>query len=267
MLIQNKVFLVTGGANGVGRELSLLLLRMGASVCVVDLNEEAINQTKALTQEFAEKISFHHVDITDLNRVNLLPDEVIKIHGQIDGIINNAGIIQPFVKVNELDINKAKKVFDVNFFGMFYMVKAFLPHLLKRPEANITNISSMGGFLPVPGQTVYGASKAATKLFTEGLYAELKDTQTHVLVVFPGAIETGISKNSGVEINLSANKEQPKYKMTSAKKAAEVIIKAIEKNKFRARIGSDTKFMDRFYRLAPKKATHLIANKMADLLK
>jgi len=79
------------------------------------------------------------------------------------------------------------------------MTKALLPYLLKRLEGHIVNISSMGGFLPVPGQTIYGASKAAMKLLTEGLLAELLDTNVHVSVVFPGAIGTNFSVNSGID--------------------------------------------------------------------
>ncbi|WP_252629481.1 SDR family oxidoreductase, partial [Enterobacter sp. JH539] len=90
--------------------------------------------------------------------------------------INNAGIIQPFVKIDQLGYEVVERVFNVNFYGTLYMTKTFLPHLLTRPEAHIVNVSSMGGFLPVPGQTIYGASKAAVKLFTEGLHSELADT-------------------------------------------------------------------------------------------
>ncbi|MEK3683510.1 SDR family NAD(P)-dependent oxidoreductase [Paenibacillus sp. FSL R10-2736] len=119
-----------------------------------------------------------------------LPEQVIDQHGKVDGIINNAGIIHPFLKVNELEYDKIKLVMDINFYGTLYMVKSFLPYLLKRPVAHIANVSSMGGFLPVPGQTIYGASKAAVKLLTEGLRAELKDTNVKVTLVFPGGVST-----------------------------------------------------------------------------
>jgi short-subunit dehydrogenase len=125
---------------------------------------------------------------------------VIAAHGVVDGLINVAGIIRPFVKLNELDYDVIQRVINVNLYGTIHMVKAFLPHLLERPVAHIANVSSMGGFLPVPGQTIYGASKAAVKLMTEGLYAELLDTNVGVSVVFPGAVATEITSNSGVEM-------------------------------------------------------------------
>lgn len=266
MNISEKVFLVTGGANGIGRALSLQFLKEGSRVAVVDMSDKAIKEMQELTNEYQDKISFHQCDITDYEKVKSLPEEVIKFHGQIDGIVNNAGIIQPFIKVSELEMLKVKKVFDVNFYGTYYMVNAFLTYLSKRPEASVANVSSMGGFLPVPGQTIYGASKAAVKLFTEGLYAEHRGSNLHVTLVLPGAIETNITKNSGVEINLPKDKAQPKHKMTSPQKAAEIIISGIKKDKFRVRVGTDSKIMDCLYRLMSKQATHMIAKQMADLL-
>lgn len=152
---------------------------------------------------------------------------------------------------------------NVNFFGTLHLTKAFLPLFLQRPEAHITNISSMGGFLPVPGQTLYGAAKAAVKLLTEGLYAELVDTNVKVTVVFPGAIATNITENSGLgKPKASGNS---KLKPLPADKAAEIILEGIEKNRFRVMVGKDARFLDLFYRFNPKSATHFIQRKMKEL--
>ncbi|PKN83701.1 MAG: short-chain dehydrogenase, partial [Chloroflexi bacterium HGW-Chloroflexi-7] len=198
MKIAEKVFVVTGGGNGIGRELVLQLVNGGARVAAVDISETGMQETVKLAGSQGDKISTHVVDITDSTAVEALPEKVIAAHGSVDGLINNAGIIQPFVKVADLTFPQISKVFDVNFTGLMFMTKAFLPHLLKRPEAHIINLSSMGGFLPVPGQTIYGASKAAVKLFTEGLHSELLETNVHVTLVFPGAIKTNITVNSGI---------------------------------------------------------------------
>ena len=152
----------------------------------------------------------------------------------------------------------------VNFYGTLYMIKSFLPHLLDRPEGYIVNVSSMGGFLPVPGQSVYGASKAAVKLLTEGLYAELLDTSVHVSVAFPGATDTNITANSGVKTPSSNSRQQ--YNMLSATDAAEIIVKGIEKNKPQIFTGKDSTMMNRLYRLNPVGATKLIAKQMKSLL-
>jgi short-subunit dehydrogenase len=146
------------------------------------------------------------------------------------------------------------------------MTKAFLPHLLTRPEAHITNISSMGGFLPVPGQTIYGASKAAVKLLTEGLNSELLNTNVRVTVVFPGATATKIAANSGLGNSLQMESENRSIKMLSADKAAQIIIDGIERNRYRILVGSDAKFMDFLYRLSPGRAAKFIYNQMKTLL-
>ena len=145
------------------------------------------------------------------------------------------------------------------------MTKACLPHLKERPEAHITNISSMGGFIPFPGQTVYSASKAAVKTFTEGLYAELKDSNIGVSIVHPGAINTNIMSNSGIQTKEeeAAQKDDKASKMAlDADKAAAIIIKGIEKNKLRVLVGKDATFLDKFYRMNPATAIRFIVRKM-----
>ena len=266
MKIPNKTFVVTGGGNGIGRELVLNLVRSGARVAAVDINE-AFLETTAKLSDNRGNISLHAVDITDRKAVEALPEQVIAAHGSVDGLINNAGIIQPFVKVSELTWSQIDKVLNVNLNGLLNMTKVFLPYLLKRPEAHIVNISSMGGFLPVPGQTIYGASKAAVKLFTEGLRSELLDTNVHVTVVFPGAIGTNIAQNSGAMTpEQQAAQDTGKIKMTSPLRAAQTILDGMESDQYRVLIGSDSKMMDFFYRLNPKGAAMLIYNQMKTLL-
>jgi short-subunit dehydrogenase len=178
-----------------------------------------------------------------------------------------AGIVQRFVKIRELDFNEIERVFNVNFWGMVNVTKAFLPHLLQRPEAHIVNTSSMGGFLPVPGQTAYGASKAAVSLFTDGLHSELLETNVHVTAVYPGAIATNISANSGVTIDMKmATAKQVKMKTTSPVVAAEIIVDGMEKNKYHILVGSDAKMMDFLHRLMPERAAAIIFSQMRSLL-
>jgi len=265
MKVKDKVIVVTGGGSGIGRELVLNLLSKGARVAAVDLNTAGLEETKTLAGEKADRLSLHTVNITEREMVENLPKQVIEIHGSIDGVINNAGIIQPFVHINDLDYDKIKLVMDVNFYGTLYMVKSLLPYLLERPEAHITNISSMGGFTPVPGQSIYGASKAAVKLMTEGLASELKDTNVKVSVVFPGAVNTNITKNSNAD-NRSNEKEEKGEKQTSKllqpKDAAEIIINGMENDKARIFAGKDSRMLDIMTRINPKKAADLIADKL-----
>jgi len=264
MKLENKVVVVTGAGSGIGKELVLALLARGAKVAAVDLREESLQELKKSVGEKAKHLSTHTLDVSDKAAVENLPKDVIAKQENIDCVVNDAGIIQPFVKVNDLDYDAIDKVMNVNFYGTLYMVKAFLPHLLKRPEAHIANVSSMGGFLPVPGQSIYGASKAAVKLFTEGLYAELIDTNVGVSVIFPGATATNITKNSGVEApKVEGGKE---YKTLPASEAARLIVEGIENNKPQIFLGSDCKTMSYLYRLSPLYAIKLIAKQMKALL-
>lgn len=264
MKVMDKVIVVTGGGSGIGRELVLNLLSKGARVAAADINQAGLDETVKLAGEKSNRLSTHIVNITELVSVEALPEQVINHHGAVDGIINNAGIIQPFVNILDLDYDKIKLVMDVNFYGTVFMTKTFLPYLLKRPVAHVTNISSMGGFLPVPGQSVYGASKAAVKLFTEGLHSELKDTNVKVTVVFPGGVNTNIMKNSGAEGSRksSANDQDMANKILSPQAAAEIIVNGMETDQYRVLAGKDAKLMDRFYRLSPAKAAELIAKKL-----
>ena len=244
----------------------LELLRRGARVASVDLSAEGLAETTELAGEMRSRLSSHQLNITDLPAVEALPEAVIAAHGAVDGIINNAGIIQRFIPFKDLTIAEIERVMNINYYGAIYMTKVFLPHLLKRPEAHIVNIASMGGFLPVPGQTIYGSSKAAIKLFTEGLHSELMDTNVHVTVVFPGATATNITVNSGLMTKEEQANLKSGHKMTPADTAARIIIDAMEKNKYRQMVGQDAKMMDIYYRLMPEKAANLIYKSMKNLV-
>jgi short-subunit dehydrogenase len=257
----DKVIVVTGAGGGIGSELVCQLLEKGAKVAAI-IHKSGLEEMKSLAAVYGDKISIHLADVTNREDVEKLPEEIAAIHGHIDGIINNAGILQHFLSVNDLDYEQIQRVMNVNFFGTLYMCKSFLPHLLQRPEAHITNVSSMGGFLPVPLQSIYSASKAAVKMLTEGLHLELRETNVDVTVVFPGGVDTNLVRNSGIEYD---GIENHSYKMLSPHEAAAIIIKGMESRKYRVLAGNDAKIMDFLYRLNPKKATDIIANKIKTL--
>jgi NAD(P)-dependent dehydrogenase (short-subunit alcohol dehydrogenase family) len=262
MQIGGKVFVVTGGGNGIGREVVLELVRRGARVAAVDRRRESLEETRALA--LPTRVTAYELDITDRGAVEELPGRVIAELGQVDGVVNVAGIIQRFVHINDLTMDEIEHVLAVNFWGTLFMDKAFLPHLLARPEASIVNVSSMGALVPVPGQGAYGASKAAVKLLTECLFAELQGTNVAVTVVFPGAVGTRITENSGVEAPAMPAGAQPKF--TSAPDAGSQIVDAIEKGDFRVLIGGDARMLDRLSRLAPTRAITTVAKRMKESL-
>lgn len=268
MQINDKVFVVTGGGNGIGREVVLALLSRGAHVAAVDLSRDGLDETARLaTTASPDRLTTHVVDITDRAAVDELPEKVRTAHGRVDGLVNVAGIIQPFVRFVDLDVARMEKVLAVNLWGVINTCKAFLPHLVTCREACIVNVSSMGAFVPVPGQTIYGASKAAVMLLTEGLYAELHDSTVAVTVVFPGAVATDIAQNSGVSVpGRDAASGDTTGSTTSPADAARQVVEGIEKGSFRVVIGRDARMLDRLSRLAPRRATEMVARKMAALL-
>jgi Short-chain dehydrogenases of various substrate specificities len=264
MKLKDKVMMVTGGGNGLGRELVLNLLNKGCRVAAIDINKSALEETEQFAGEYAGALMTIVADITNEVTIEDALESIKCRFNEIDGVINNAGIIQPFRKVKDLDSNIIDRVFKINFMGTLNVIKVFLPHLQERPEAHIVNVSSMGGFLPVAGQAIYGASKAAVKILSEALTSELSETNVGVTTVFPGAMFTSIKANSGLGTDAGAGPEgHSEDAAFSPAKAAEIITKAIENNKSRLYIGKDAKSMNFLYRLNPKMATNMIYKKIS----
>ena len=265
MKVQNKVVVVTGAGNGIGRELALCLLSRGARVAGVDLNPDSLKETAGLASGFENRFTGLVADIADRTAVQALPEQVAAHFGSVDGLINNAGIIQPFIGLNELEYPTIERIINVNLLGTLYATKAFLPRLLSRPEAHIANLSSMGGLVPVPGQTVYCAAKAAVKLLSEGLASELHNTKVRVTVVFPGAIATNIATNSGVDMGASVGTNSNRgggMMALPAAKAAKIIVNGIERNAYHVFVGKDAASMDKLSRLSPALAARLMGKMM-----
>ena len=248
MKTKGKVLVVTGAGNGVGRAVALEAIRRGAKVAGVDISQAGLDETAKLAGP-VDRFSTHALDITDKSAVDALPEQVRARFGEVDGLVHLAAIIHPFLRVKDLDDATIERVINVNWWGTVYLDRAFLPVLLERPEGHIVNTSSMGGFIPVPGQTIYGASKAAVKLFTEGLYAECRGTRVHVTVDIDPAKAAELAKN-----------------LTTPEGAANAILDGMEKNAYRVLVGRDAKLMDILYRVYPKGASNFIARQMKGLI-
>jgi short-subunit dehydrogenase len=266
MRVQGKVLVVTGAGNGVGRQVALEALRRGARVAAVDVSQAGLDETATLAGDSAS-LATYRVDITDRAAVAALPGEVEQRFGAVDGLVHLAAVIQPFEKVKDLDDATIERVLDVNLWGTLNLDRALLPVLLARPEGHIVNTSSMGGFIPVPGQTIYGASKAAVKLLTEGLHAECRGTRVRVTVVIPGGMATNMAANSGVSIAIDPEQAAKLSKnLTTAESAAAQILDGMERNAYRVLIGRDARLMDLLYRVNPSGAAAMIARQMRGLL-
>ena len=262
MELKRKNAIVTGAASGVGKELTKQLLKAGCNVAGIDINAE--NLAKLKEELNTDKLKTYVVDMGNYDSIKAFREAYKKDYSDVDIIINNAGIIQPFVNVENLDDNTINRVMNINFFGPVNLTRLFMEDLTKdRKEQYIVNVSSMGGFFPFPGQTIYGASKAALKIFTEGLYAELENTNVHVMIVLPGAMNTNITANSNVKVNADASSSA--IKMLEPSVAAQKIIEAMRKNKFKLFLGSDAKFLKFLYKLNSKSAIHFINKKMSGI--
>ena len=160
MKVRNKVIVITGGGNGIGRELVLNLLFKGAHVAAVDINASALQETVGLAGVMKDKLSTHVVNITDKEAVAALPAQVISKHGAVDGIINNAGIIQHFVRVNDLDYAAIESVMNVNFYGTLYMKKSIFAPLSHATRSAYYKHIEHGRIFAGPGANHLWGSKS-----------------------------------------------------------------------------------------------------------
>jgi NAD(P)-dependent dehydrogenase (short-subunit alcohol dehydrogenase family) len=202
-----KIAVVTGGGSGMGRELVRQLVAEGASVAMCDVSAQTMEETKALCVEDGLKsgvrITCHVVDVSDEEQVARFRDEVAAEHGtdRIHLLFNNAGIGAGGSLFTDSRANW-EKTFNVCWFGVYYMTRAFLPMLVKAEEGHITNTSSVNGFFasigPNAPHTAYSAAKFAVKGFTEALITDLRVNAPHIKcsVVMPGHIGTNIVANS-----------------------------------------------------------------------
>ncbi|MCV7281107.1 SDR family NAD(P)-dependent oxidoreductase [Mycolicibacterium flavescens] len=262
MQIADKVFVVTGAANGMGRQVALGLVRRGARVAAVDLDEDGLGETKRLCAAW-DAVSTHAVDVTDRGAVEVLAGQVRAVHGVVDGVVNIAGIIHRFCTFTELSADETDRVMSVNFGGTVNMCRTFLPELLERPEANLTNMSSLSALLPFASQTFYGASKGAVKQFSEGLYAELLDTTVRVVTLFPGNISTNLTGNSGVQMLDAGGRT---VRATTPEVAGRRIVDGIARDSFRVVIGTDARFLDALSRVSAKLSTRFVAKQIKSVL-
>lgn len=251
---QNKVAVITGAGSGMGRELALLLAERGATVVLNDWNEATLQETIDMVKKAGGKAGGRAFSVADREAVYAFAEETAQRFGQVDIVVNNAGISLLPQKAESLTYEQFEKIIDVNMWGVVYGCKAFLPHLKARPEASLVNISSIFGIVAYPDQAPYVMSKFAVRGFTEILRQELRPTNIAVTCIHPGGIATNIARNAPTENKAALEKFSQafdKMAITSARDAAIQILSGIESKKKRVVIGKDAKFMDFIARLWP----------------
>jgi len=258
--LSGKVVALTGAASGIGRCLAIQLADKGCHLALADVDRKGLEETIALLPGNT-KVSMYIVDVADKDRVYAWAEEVVADHGQVDVIINNAGVAST-TSIEDISYQDFDWVFNIVFYGVLYGTKAFLPYLRQRPEANIVNISSVNGFFPFPNNGPYNAAKHAVKGLNQTLIQELRNTNIRVTSVHPGGIKTNIVRNSRSADDFLEKdkkvKEFDKVAGTTAEKAASIIIGGLVKNRKRQLVGKDAVVIDLLVRMFPQGFSDLV---------
>ncbi len=257
-LIDRSVAVITGAGSGIGRALAVRLAKEGiAGVAISDVDLPGLEETRDLIGDSISKISIHKIDVSKLDEVKRLADEAIADHGRVTHLINNAGV-GVMGNFEHLSIEDFEWLMSINFWGVIYGCKVFLPILKEQDASHIINISSVFGLIAPPEQSAYTASKFAVRGFTESLRHELSGTTVAVSCVHPGGVKTNIARSARLgEETPREWKEQgakffDKVAQTSPEKAAQTIIKGIRERNPRILIGSDAKTINLVSRLFPR---------------
>jgi NADP-dependent 3-hydroxy acid dehydrogenase YdfG len=249
-----KVAAVTGAGSGIGQALALELARSGASVAISDVNLEGLAETEEQLKAIGAAVKSDRLDVTEREAFQLYADQVKDHFGKVNQIYNNAGIAY----TGDVDISHFKdieRVMDVDFWGVVNGTKAFLPHLVASGDGHIINVSSLFGLMAMPGQAAYNAAKFAVRGFTEALRQEMVLNREPVKVtsVHPGGIKTAIARNGitaeGVSAQAQSTFFDKRLASTTPRRAAEIILDGVRKNKPRVLVGQDAVVLDAIVRI------------------
>ena len=256
---KDSVAVVTGAASGIGQALAIRFASEGvAGVAISDVNAKGLEATSSEIEKIGVPVSVHITDVSKLDQVQQLADNVIAKHGRVTHLLNNAGVglIGTFEQISLADF---EWLMGINFWGVIYGCKVFLPLLKQQESAHIINISSVFGFIAPEEQTAYCSAKFGVRGFTESLRHELAETNVAVSCVHPGGILTNIVRNSRVGEGTPEEWKQQGTKLfdrvakTTSETAAQVIIDGIKANNPRILIGKDAKAISIISRMFPKR--------------
>jgi len=259
-LTKESVAVITGASSGIGRALALrLAAEPVASIAIGDVNVEALAQTAKMIQGGRVRITTHKVNVADEDEMGAFAGDVVREHGRVTHVINNAGVALAG-SCREVSLEDIRWLMDINFWGVVFGTKFFLPFLEKEQSAHIVNVSSLYGLIAPPGQAAYSASKFAVRGFTEALRHELKGTNIAVSVVHPGGVKTNIANSARIGAGLKLSPEELQDRLdavnlllshTTPEQAAEVIVKGIKGRNPRILIGRDARLLSLINRLFP----------------
>lgn len=194
--IRGKVVVITGASSGLGAEAARHLAKAGAKVV---LGARRMDRLEALADELdLSKNAVVKTDVTDRVQVQALVDRAVKLHGRIDVIVNNAGLM-PLSSLEMLRVDEWDRMVDVNIKGVLYGIAAALPHMMEQKSGQIINVASVAGHKVGPGTAVYSATKHAVRVISEGLRQEVKPYNIRTTIISPGAVESELPNSIGAE--------------------------------------------------------------------
>jgi short-subunit dehydrogenase len=265
---EGRVAAITGAGSGIGRSLAVQLAQRGCHLAICDIDEAGLAETAHLADRAGAKITTQRLDVADRDAVHAWADRVVTDHGKANIIVNNAGVALG-ATVDGMSYDDLDWLMGVNFSGVVSGTKAFLPHLKAAGEGHVVNLSSVFGLIGIPSQSAYNAAKFAVRGFTEALRVELdiEDCGVSATAVHPGGIKTNIARNARIDDSVAEIGQDPsdakqsfeRLFITSPKRAAKVIIRAIEKDKRRAMIGPDAHFINFAAKLPPSVYQRVLA--------
>ena len=243
----NKVVVITGGSDGIGKALVESFLQQGAKVATCGRNYDKLYQLQST--HTGRPLLIHTADVSKEQDCRQFIDQVVKSFGTIDILINNAGVSMRAL-VEEVELDTIRKVMDINFWGTVCCTKFALPHIIKN-KGTIVGVSSIAGYRGLPGRSGYSASKFAVHGWLEALRTELLESGVNVMWVCPGFTSSNI-RNAALNKSGRSQGESPmdEGKMMSSEECAQHIIKAIIKRKRTIVLtftGKETVLLNRFF--------------------
>lgn len=268
MSFEGKIVVITGAASGIGRALSLAFAERGADLAIADIDAGGLEATRAAIESRGGRALAEKLDVADREAFEAFRDKVLAGYGRADIVINNAGVAVAQT-ILESDYRDWEWIVGINFWGVVHGTKAFPPHLIERGSGSIVNLSSLFGLVAVPTQGLYNATKFAVRGMTEALRHEVEGTGVHVACVHPGGIDTRIAANARFYQGPTGLRDQKesvanfkKIARTSPEKAAEIIIRGIEKKEPRILVGVDARILDLVQRVFPRRYWELLGRGM-----
>jgi short-subunit dehydrogenase len=260
--LDGRVAVVTGAASGVGRATANALAAKGCDVALVDIAEEPLSRAAAELAERGSRVSTHRTDVSDADRMQALPAEVVAEHGGVHILVNNAGVSVTGT-FEEQSLEDLEWIIGINLWGVIHGCKFFLPELRRADEAHIVNVSSMFGFIGVPTQSSYCATKFAVRGLSEALWMELAESPIGVTSIHPGGVKTHIGRTMRSyddEVRDATLEGLERSRPPEA--VAQAIVRAIEGRKLRAIVGAEAYAVEWMKRLLPIGTHKLIARQL-----